>query len=153
MTALLARWRPEHWLQPVIVRTRVDVESLIDALGEAPGGHDLAAVLTLDPSVQPGLPAGEPGPQLLVGVNRRDLVGCVRLTLFGFWYAQSTPAPGDTECTYYLLGDRQAFPADAVISLDEVTLAIEDFLVNSGRRRPPCLAWTVWPDDPDPGWQ
>ncbi len=153
MTALRARWRPEHQQQPVIVSTRADIESLIDTLVEVPGENDLAAVLTLDPSIQRGLPAGGPGPQLLVGVNRRELVGSVRLTLFGFWYAQSEATPGSTEYAYHLLGCRQAFPADAAISLDEVVLMIEEFLHDSGRRRPPCTAWTAWPGDPDPGRQ
>ncbi len=153
MTALRARWRPEHEQQPVIVSTRAAIESLIDTLVEVPGENDLAAVLTLDPSIQRGLPAGGPGPQLLVGVNRRELVGSVRLTLFGFWYAQSEATPGNTDCAYHLLGCRQAVPADAAISLDEVVLVIEEFLDDSGRRRPPCFAWTAWPGDPDPGRQ
>ena len=139
VTALRARWRPEHEQQPVIVSTRADIESLIDTLAEVPGENDLAAVLHPLTSIQRGLPAGGPGPQLLVGVNRRELVGSVRLTLFGFWYARSEATPGRTDCAYHLLGCRQAFPADAVISLDEMVWVIEDLLVDGERRRPPSV--------------
>ncbi len=139
MTTLHARWRPEHEQQPIIVHTRADAESLIDTLVEGPGEHDLAAVLTLDPSIRHGLQPVGPGPHLCVGVNRRELVGSARLTLFGIWYAPSEAAPGSTECGCPLLGCRHAAPADAVISLDEMVWVIEDLLVDGERRRPPSV--------------
>ena len=151
MTALHARWRPEHQNQPVTVRAIPDIDDLLNTLLAEPSEHPIAADLSLDPSIPPGRSPDRLCPQLLIGVNAREQLGSARLTLHGHWYAQGNAGPDPTECAYHLLGARRAFPADALVSLHEVAVAVEDFLVNNGRRRPPCLAWTAWPGDPDPG--
>jgi len=153
VTGLHARWQPEHHHQPVSVRAIPDIDDLLNTLLAAPSEHPIAADLSLDSSIPPGLSPEWPRPQLLIGVNAREQLGSVRLTLHGDWYVQGNAGHDGTKCSYHLLGARRTFPADALVTLDEVTLAIEDFLVNTGRRRAPCLAWTAWPADPDPGPQ
>ncbi len=150
MTALEAWWRDEHHQTPALLITFDDVDALIDTLREAEG-HRNAARLALHPSVRPYTQHGVPDHELVVGVDRTEDVGSLRLTTpDAVWYAHGKPRDDNQPISYQLLWDRQGFPPDALIPLDDIRAALKDFLVNSGRRRPAGLHWIEWPaPEPD----
>jgi hypothetical protein len=88
-----------------------------------------------------------PAHELVVGVDQSKDVGVLRLMTYdAVWYAAGKPRDDDQPISYQLLCDRQPFPPDALLRLDDVRAAIKDFLVNNRRRRPVGLAWTEWPE-------
>jgi Immunity protein Imm1 len=145
MTALQAWWRTEHYRTPYLITTFGQVDRLIEALANA-AHHRTAARLALHPSVRPYTEHGVPDHELIVGVNQAEDVGSLRLTTYdAVWYAQGKPPDDDQPVCYQLLYDRQEFPPDALLPLDDIRAAVKDFLVNSGRRRPINLSWIEWP--------
>jgi hypothetical protein len=144
MTALVARWRPDHYADPIILVTSDNVAALLDALDQEP--LHSAAHLSLHRTVRPYSLDGQPDHELVVGVDRLNAVGSLRLrTSIGTWYAAGKP-PGDGQrIRYYYNGLSRTFPADALVPLEDISTALMDFMLSSGCRRPVNITWHDWP--------
>ncbi|NEA35724.1 Imm1 family immunity protein [Streptomyces sp. SID13031] len=140
-----AYYRHEHDDRPVVIRTDADVERLVDDLLAESFDHTMAALYLAE---RPRTEQGYPDHDFRVGINAERKVGGIKFAgtvegSAGVWYAAGALAQHD-EVVYEYAGHPETLPLDSELCLDQIRLAVKDFL-RSGGERPASITWQAWP--------
>ncbi|MEV4800427.1 Imm1 family immunity protein [Nonomuraea sp. NPDC049421] len=134
----VARYLSEHSKEPMLLSTSQDADTLIDALASAPIDRNLAQIHSLE---RQSLSSGTPDHELLVGIDSLLAVG-----ILAFMDDEHgnlvTAGPSETrsEPIYCIMGHATEFPAHSEIAIDQVRLALKEF-ISSGGQCPTSVIW------------
>jgi hypothetical protein len=134
-----AFYRRDQGKEPALLSSPEEIDAMIDELLTGSVYENMATLYSLD---RPLLPSGQPGHQLLAGVDR-----ALRVGLVGFMDADGNvitvgPPDGRDEAVYYCTGEITEFPGPSEIPVDLVRRAAKEFLT-SGGQRPTSVQWQV----------
>jgi hypothetical protein len=146
-----AYYRHEHDDRPVVLRTDNDVDQLVDHLLAETSDQPMAALYLIE---RPLTEQGYPDHDFRVGINAKRRLGGLKFAgvidgAAGVWYAAGS-AQQDKEVFYEYAGHPEALPGDSELPLDQIRMAVKEFL-GSGGERPASIEWRAWTVDTTEG--